>query len=140
MLEKLALALLLLLTGYHPMASADWIQLTQSELVETSNLIVVGELLGAQEISLGATTYRIGVIQIEEVVRGSPSGQGIALLRMQLASAGGLRPSVETGFGIGSRGLWYLLQADDGLYSAGHPQRFVPINEAGETLKVLRGR
>ncbi len=133
-----ARVLLLLLCTMVGSAGAMFVKLSDAELIEQSGLIVVGELIG--RASIGAAqqdgTQVLGVIRVEETFKGE---QGVAIVF--LALPGRFMHSADFSYDDGQRGLWYLRlrHADEaGIYVADHPQRFVPMDAAGDLIAALR--
>ena len=116
-----------------------FVRLSDAELIEQSELIVVGELIGRTSISVvqGDGTQTLGVIRIDETLKGE-QGETIAFLGLP---GGKFLSSSELSYNDGQRGLWYLRlrNADEhGIYVADHPQRFVPMDQAGGNIETLR--
>lgn len=114
-------------------------RLTDAELLERSDLIVTGVLIGRTRIRTGATDLTVGVITVQETFKGQPAA--IALL---VLPADG-RPVASDAIprDDGATGLWYLRlrsPVETGLYVADHPQRFVPADEAQQAIRGLRRR
>lgn len=117
-----------------------WAQMSDDELVASSDLIVVGEWLGQTQVALdaGQRAQGIGVIAVSETLKGS-AATGFALVQ-QPASAT-LRSSTDIVFERGQKGLW-LLRAKPGgaqaIYLADHPQRFVSASKDAARIATLR--
>ena len=116
-----------------------FVKLSDTELIEQSGLIVVGELIGRAPIRAadGVGTQILGVIRVEEVLKGE---RGVSIAFLVLPGQKIMR-SDELSHPDGQRGLWYLrLENVDeaGIYVADHPQRFVPLDAAGEQIAALR--
>ena len=116
-----------------------FVRLSDAELIEDSELIVVGELIGRAPInsSQGNGTQMLGVIRVDETLKGE-RGTTIAFLGLP---GGKIMRSDDLSYGDGQRGLWYLRlrDADEaGIYVADHPQRFVPMDQAGGKIETLR--
>jgi len=121
-----ALGFFLLLQGH---ANAMWAAMSERELIDASEIIVVGE-------------WQPGPgqphILVSEVLKG-PAG----LRSLPLAdTASGLRSSSDPDHRTGDRGLWLLRRHPDSkarpLYLADHPQRFVPAAGGEARIRQLR--
>jgi hypothetical protein len=102
-------------------AKAMWAELSESSLIEQSELIVTGTLLARTLVSVpsAALELHLAVIQIDTVLKGDPSQRTITYVS-------------------GQSGLWYLrIRAanESGLFLADHPQRFVPTERAAEPIR-----
>lgn len=114
---------------------AMWVQLSEQELSEGSDLIVTGTLTAEKRAQPGAGA--VGVIRVDQVLKGATVAE--ALLALPAAD----RPisSSDIVYRAGQAGLWYLrLQpaSDRRVYLADHPQRFVPIDRAQQRIESLR--
>ena len=117
-----------------------WVQLSDDELIQRSDLVVLGAWVGQTEVSLSAAagSLALGVIAITEVLKGPPA-QGIALVVVPSRDAP--RSSSDIAYRSGDRGLWLLRQrpgAESGLYLADNPQRFVPAATGAARIDSLR--
>ncbi len=132
----LATALMFAWSGAH----ASWARLSDSQLIETSSLIVVGtlaEFTSATDPSDGRIRT-IGVIEIETVLKGDP---GTKIVRLDAPQPGRLVSSTDITYQIGQNGLWFLrlLTPESAeIYAADHPQRFVPLANAGPSIEAVR--
>jgi hypothetical protein len=120
-------------------AGAMWAELTQEQLIDQSELIATGQVIGTTRMRLaaeGVDTY-LAVVRLDKVYKGD-SKRAIAHVVIP-APTPGLHSTVIT-YTTGQAGLWYLrLRAadDDGIYLADHPQRFVPIEHMEKALQGL---
>ena len=114
-------------------AMAMWAKLSEQELFESSDLIVVGTLTAADRANPAGASIRVG-----QVLKGAASAS------VTLAVPAADRPisSSDIVYRAGQTGLWYLRSqptAGGGvLYLADHPQRFVPIERAQPQIEALR--
>jgi hypothetical protein len=119
-------------------ATAMFARLTDEELVEKSEMIVVGELIGRELIGASPNARTLGVIRIEQTLKGAPTAT-IAFLALPPAMA--LQKSDDIMHRDGQRGLWFLRAGSDrGVYVADHPQRFVPMDQADVQIDAVRER
>ena len=110
------------------LASASWAQMSDEELVERSEVIVLATL--AESDIPGS----FGSLQVRDVLKGDVSGRLILSGRPKLASSDTLS------YRAGQSGLWFLRAAPDGhasMYLADHPQRFEPDVSTREFWKSL---
>ena len=119
--------------------SAMWVRLTDSELVQQSDAIVIGEIIGQTELVLAqpAIKLTLAVIRVAEVLKGD-SRATVVLLELP---SGGLRSSSDITYRRGQSGIWFLRlrsKTERGVYLADHPQRFQTIDQAAPLIKMLR--
>ncbi len=117
-----------------------WAQMTDDDLIRSSDLIVVGEWMGQTSASHRGQPAGsdIGALAVTEVLKGK-AGTTLALLAV--AGAAAPRSSSDITFRRGDRGLWLLRRHSDGpidLYAADHPQRFVPTATGAQRIAALR--
>ena len=137
-----ASAFMLVLCAVTWSAEAMFVQLSEEELIEQSEFIVVGELIGRATVNLepSRAPLVLGVIRVEEALKGEP---GVTLLLLALPGRGLPGLSTDLQYPDGQRGLWFLRlrnPGEQGIYAADHPQRFLPIGEAGEQIEALKRR
>ena len=130
---------LALILSFHE-AHAMWPELSQMELIEQSNLIVTGSLIGRTAVAVQpeGVNLTLGVIKIETVLKGDQN-QTVALL--MLPSPSGLALASIISYEVGQTGLWFLrlrTPQESGLYLADHPQRFVPMADAAGQIEALK--
>jgi hypothetical protein len=114
-----------------------WARLSEQELRERSALIVTGALIGKTRVRIGSADLTLGVIEVQETLQ----GESAIVALLVLPSAGQPVASDTVQHAVGADGLWYLrlrIAAEPGLYVADHPQRFVPMAEAGPAIAALR--
>ena len=120
-------------------AGAMWAELTPEQLIDQSQLIATGEVIGTTRMRLaaeGVDTY-LAVLRLDKVYKGD-SKRVIAHVVIP-APTPGLHSTVIT-YTTGQAGLWYmrLRAADDrGIYLADHPQRFVRTDRMEKALHGL---
>lgn len=110
------------------------------ELIQRSDLIVIGEWVGQSGLQWPGTAGRIeiGAISISEVLKGPASA---ALALVATPAPDGPRTGSDIIHRRGDRGLWLLRVrpgAEAGLYLADHPQRFVSATAEPGRIEVLR--
>jgi hypothetical protein len=121
-------------------ASAMWVRLTDVDLVEQSDVIVLATLARTEQQPMpGSRALEIGVLDIHEVLKGPASLREVGLAQ---PAANSPRSSADIRYKIGQKGLWFLRPyphaADPALYGADHPQRFMPEEAAVSRLTYFR--
>lgn len=120
-------------------ANAMWVKLSDSELIEKSDVIITAELIGQTQVDINRVKLVIGVLKVEEVLKGDKN-QAVTLLA--LPSTEGPRSSTDILYKDGQKGLWFLreqkTESGTGIYLADHPQRFLSIEHSGDKIKALR--
>ncbi|HEX8335500.1 MAG TPA: hypothetical protein VF621_02150 [Pyrinomonadaceae bacterium] len=127
--------MLMLLTLSAPVR-AMWASVPLEQLVQESDLIVVGTLRGVTEHTAGDTDYGRGRIEVREVIWGAASPGDSLALEWQNASAVAC-PRVEHKGNEGREGIW-LLTRDGEALNASHPGRFVGLSERRKIETALR--
>jgi hypothetical protein len=116
-----------------------WVRLSDAELVAQSDIIVVATLGEIRPTSGDGSSRNVGVLDIRQVLKGTA---GLDEARLALPSADQPLSSTDIHYKTGQAGLWFLRQlpaAGGGtVYSADHPQRFVPEEEASARMPALR--
>lgn len=118
-------------------AQAMWAQMSETALIESSDLIVVGRLVGTAKAP-GTPETLVGIIDPETVLKGDTA---IETIWLALPQPNAPVSSSDIAFRSGQEGLWFLRQVSAGgtaVYAADHPQRFVPIAEAGAAIEATR--
>lgn len=113
---------------------------SETELIKSSDLIVVGTLIGRTTLQFGADTgqLNVGVIAIQDQLKGAQD-ESIALLL--LPSENKTLVSDTIAYKVGQQGLWFLRSRDPvarGLYVADHPQRFEPMEGILERVAEMK--
>ncbi len=113
---------------------------SETELIEKSDLIVVGTLIGTSVLKgspAGREMY-LGVIKVDEMLKG---GTELTVVLLSLPAPGKPISSSDIHFSVGQTGLWFLRlsgSGEAGLYLADHPQRFNRIPGAEETIRSVK--
>lgn len=112
--------------------------MTDAELVEGSQLIVMATYIGSTQITLkeGGQTLHLGVLDVDDALKGNM--QEVVFLQLPSAS-GQLHKSDDIFFRPGQKGLWFLKKDDrqQGIYKVDHPQRFIPEQQLGKRIAPL---
>lgn len=125
---------------------AMWAELSDQELIESSEIIATGTLIGTTRVTIPpkGVDLILGVLRIETVLKGD-AGRKVALIVLPAPTPGFITTDLMT-YKTGQSGLWFLeprARAEQGLYHANHPQRFLPFGTAAddiEKFKKLLGR
>ncbi|MET0649385.1 MAG: hypothetical protein ABW208_22475 [Pyrinomonadaceae bacterium] len=115
--------LLLMLFGLPAAASAKWGYVPLEELVQESDLIIVGTLRDVREHTADETDYGEGQIVVREVIWGEVAPGDSLLLKWQNESAVTC-PRVEHKYNANEEGVW-LLKRDGEAVRADYPGRFI---------------
>ena len=138
-IEYVVLALSLILILNVATANAMWAKLTDTELVEQSDVIITAELTGHTQATINQVEFDVGVLKVEEVLKGDKNQ---AVIHLALPSTEGPRKSDDIFYKEGQKGLWFLrereAEGESGIYLADHPQRFLSIEHAGDHIKAIR--
>lgn len=107
---------------------AMWMLVPLEELVQQSDLIVVGTLYGVSRHTQNGIDYEQGTILIDEVIWGSANAGDSLTLKWQNESEL-ICPRVEHRPNQGITGIWLLTGGADGVVRANYPGRFVELSE-----------
>ncbi len=114
-------------------ASASSARFTLPELIEHSDVIARGTLVGFERVPdpYDAGTIRAGIIRIDLLLKGPVE---LDRFRLILPQPGEPAAGASTDFRQGDTGLWFLRRVDASgqLYAADHPQRFVSTTSADQ--------
>ena len=116
--------------------SADCINPPHETLVEQTDLVVLGEFIGRDDIHLNADTpTTVGVIRVEHVFKGPK--KSIVLLMLLPKRPNGLVSSADVVINDGQHGLWYLKKTAKGLYMVERPYHFLSMDAAEPRIRAL---
>jgi len=115
--------------------SARWAQIPLEELVQDSDLIVVGTLQRVSQYSQDGTDYGQGTILIHDVIWGVANPGHLLTLKWQNASAIAC-PRVEHRHNR-TKGIWLLNIEEGQLVRADYPGRFVELKERRRVEQLL---
>lgn len=120
-------------------SQADWATITNEELEQQSELIVVGELIEEKLMIHPAyeSEIKVGVIRYSEIFKGKVLSETI-LIKLPLLGPGLVLSSSDITFSVGQKGLWYLQKMEDELFFVERPDSFVPQEFAVERISDLR--
>jgi len=121
---------------------AMWARMTDAELVESSQLIVMATYVGKADVALnvGGEILHLGVLDVGNTLKGNQ--REVVFLQLPRLE-GVLRKSDDIFFHPGQKGLWFLREVSqqEGIYVIDNPQRFVPKetvdNRMDSLLKLL---
>lgn len=116
--------------------SAMWARVPLEELVQESDLIVIGTLRDVTEHTTDETDYGVGRIEVREVIWGNASaGDSLAL---KWDNANGIACTrVEHRHNANVEGIWLLTRVGDAV-QANYPGRFVELSERKQVERSLR--
>ena len=134
-MRKLLPALLLLFLIIPANVRAMWANVPLEELVQESDLIVVGTLRDVSEHTADGMDYGEGRIVVRAVIWGRVSPGDSLLLKWQNSSTIAC-PRVEHKYNANEEGIW-LLTRDGEAVAANYPGRFVELKERRAVLKAL---
>ena len=120
-------------------ANAMWVKLSDTELVEKSDVIITAELIGQTQVDINQAKFVVGVLKVEEVLKGDKDQ---TIIMLALPSAEGPHSSTDIFYKDGQKGLWFLrkrkVKEESGIYLADHPQRFVSEKHADAQIEIVR--
>lgn len=129
--------LLLAVFGYCSTSSlARWFIPPLDELVQHSDIIIIGTLERVSEYTQNGVDYGEGAILIEEVLWGMENPGGLLSLKWQ-NNSGVVCPRVEHRGKGGTKGIWLLTVEQDGTVRADNPGRFVALDERPKVEKCI---
>lgn len=107
--------------------AAIWAPMTLQELVDKSDVIVVGRLTAN------------GTITVEDALR-MPAGARLTEVRLSLPSPSRPVASDVVTYKPGQHGIWFLRRdpAVAGAYLADHPHRLQPVSELTRVRALIR--
>lgn len=113
---------------------------TDRELIDRSDVVVLGEYLGQTEVRLGgdAGALTIGVVAVREVLKGNPQEK---ILLIAVPSPAKPISGSDVVFRPKQSGLWLVAarpSGPTGVFVADHPQRFVPAEGGQAKIDALR--
>ncbi|MGH8613455.1 MAG: hypothetical protein ACREYF_15920 [Gammaproteobacteria bacterium] len=114
--------------------------MTDAELVEESELVVIADFIGQTEIEFGKANVKltVGVLRVNEVLKGR---RDLSVVLLELPPREAPRSSSDIFYRIGASGIWFLRahsSHDEGIYSANHPQRFLSEDHAQDKVEAFR--
>lgn len=127
---------LLMLLSLPAAAHASWAEVPLEELVQESDLIVVGTLRDVSERSDGETDYGEGRIDVRAVIWGDVSPGDALTLKWENASAVAC-PRTEHKHNADAEGIWLLTRRGT-FVNANYPGRFVELSARRDILAALR--
>lgn len=111
-----------------------WLSESPSQLLKTSTLVVEGTLIKRFEINDKNRSIALGLLKITSIYKGQTNQP---LITIELPNSSNPIVSTDIHYKIGTSGLWLLNLNKNGLLSANHPQRFIPMDKADSFLKLL---
>jgi len=118
-----------------------WARMSVEELVKSSNIIVIGELVSIKMLSDSQSDR--GKIKIEKVIVGDKNLKEVFIAMP--SSQRKIQSSSDIIYHRGQKGLWFLrlieIENSDHpgkIYLADHPQRFQPVENVKQIQKYLQ--
>lgn len=118
---------------------AKWAFIPIEQLVQKSDIVVVGTLRDVSESSKGEVDYSGGNIVVDETLLGNVKAGEKLKLVWQNAS-GLVCPRVEHRQNQSIKGVWLLTRDKHGKVRADYPLRFVPLEKKAEVIELLKIR
>jgi len=136
----LSAPMILALALFSEGAQAMFARYSDAQLIETSALIAVGTVTRITKVvrPSDGRERTVGIIEIETLLKGAP---GTNIARLDLPQRGVAIKSTDIHYKVGQKGLWFLRRVSQGpvaIYTADHPQRFVPFASAGPHIEGVR--
>lgn len=129
--------LLLIVIACLPISlSASHVMVPLDELVQDSDLIIVGTLNAVFEHSIKGIDYGEGTITIEEVIWGQATPGEPLLLKWQNRSIV-VCPRVEHRHNANKSGVWLLTSDGGGVVRANYPGRLVDLSQRAKVERLL---
>jgi len=119
-------------------AAAMWTRLSDSELLERSDLVLTGTLIGQSSVRVAGEDLFLAVIKVDAVFKGAAD---LSVVFLVLPAPERPISSTDLQYRVGQSGLWFLRQrsaGERGLFLADHPQRFIPSEKASSRIEALR--
>jgi len=118
-------------------SSAMWARMTDAELIKQSSLIAKASYIGANTITLNKKKYRLGILKIEDTLKGEQ--QEVVFIRLPIIRKGLPQRSDEIHFTPDQKGLWFLEKfiEQEGIYIINRPDRFIPEEQFKNRLPAL---
>ena len=134
---KRFLASLILVAGLPAFSSAMWGYIPLQELVQDSDLILVGTLSGVSEFSTGGIDYGEGLITVDEVMWGNSRPGDTLTLKWQNPT-GLVCPRIDHRQNQDVRAVWLLTTGNANEVRANYPGRFVKLADKYKVERILR--
>jgi hypothetical protein len=120
---------------------AIWQPMTLEELVDKSDLIVLGDVTEVRPQSDSPSD--IATIRIQEVIYSKvKQNESLRQVSLTVPSKRGAIPSDALFYKAGQRGVWFLRRVGpvESTYAADHPQRLQQEQEVGKVRALLKSR
>jgi hypothetical protein len=118
-------------------AAAMWTRMSESQLLERSDLVLTGTLIGQSPVRVAGEELVLAVIKIDAVYKGAAD---LSVVFLVLPRPERPISSSDIHYRVGQSGLWFLRQrsaGEQGLFLADHPQRFTPSEKAVPQIEAL---
>lgn len=113
-------------------------RMTTQDLIETSEIVVIGRLEPPVRVQIATQTLRVNPITVLEAFKPGVAPPDPVFLWQPLDQAA--RSGADIVRPVGSQGLWFLRRINNAIpfLSADHPQRFVPSGRMTPVLAEVR--
>lgn len=126
---------------YAGIAGASWAGMTMDELVDGSDIVIVGEVVDVRPAPAAeGAGFDIGTVSVKEVLSGGLTTAEVMVLFPSERSR--VKTSVDISYKVGQSGVWFLRKKPGSVkgqaasfYLADHPQRLMGM----EQLETVRG-
>lgn len=114
-----------------------WAAASDVELVNSADLIVMGEWRSVSSDKYPDSPTIIGTITISEVLKGKSNSASVSIAQSFRGTA---RSSSDLDFSNGDQGLWLLRRVSErtDIYLIDHPQRFIPGATGEARIRTIR--
>ncbi|HEX8745571.1 MAG TPA: hypothetical protein VF717_00120, partial [Pyrinomonadaceae bacterium] len=134
-MKRLLLLISIILSSAFP-SYGEWAYVPLNQLVQDSDLIIIGELRSVSEYSADGFDYGQGTIMVSEVIWGNVKAGDELTLRWKNQS-NIICPRIEHYQNRNRRGIW-LLTSDGGRnVRADYPERFAEMRKRAEIENIL---
>ncbi|HSE36880.1 MAG TPA: hypothetical protein VLG74_06220 [Blastocatellia bacterium] len=131
------IVLILAICGYWSgFAFAMWALIPLEDLVQDTDVIVIGTLQGVSQYTRNGMDYAQGSIIVDEVVWGAANPGDLLILKWQNQS-NLVCPRVEHRYNEGKKVIWLLTVDPGGVVRANHPGRFVELEDRPKVEQCL---
>lgn len=125
---------------YAGISDASWAGMTMDELVDGSDIVIVGEVVDVRPAPAAeGAGIDIGTLSVKELLSGGLAGADVKVLFPSERAR--VKTSVDISYKVGQSGVWFLRKKPVAkgqaatFYLADHPQRLMGM----EQLETVRG-
>ena len=152
MFKKMAATLVtlaILLGGSHPAAGGIWPPMSDDDLIDSSELIVVGRIVWIENGEVSTTSMDTARILVDEVLKGDPTTVMAPLVfpgsnrgrRTWTGRFESTRTRRDISFDLNQEGIWFLRRARNAdEYRIDNPARFKPLFFKDRVMQAIAAR